>query len=146
MCGALHAENARDFSAKTARMSVNFCKIFERNARAWLAKSAQRHLSCSDGHKEHQCIDCMLVPHFWCAFCAELCGNFAKFSAQTRDFAPTLMQNRRATHAQRLQNMRAAIERMLPTACIDQSASCDRTVRCTAKNARNFRRKPRDFR
>ena len=56
-----------------------------------------------------------------------------------RDFALNLMQKRRGTHAQRIQNMRRVDIRSTATACIDDGDFCDCAARSMrAENARDF--------
>ena len=75
----MRAENARDFSAKTARISTKFVRIFEQNARTWHAKSAQRHLRCFKGRKEPRCIIFLLAPRVCRAFRVTQCRFSPKF-------------------------------------------------------------------
>ena len=81
----MRAENARGFSPQTARISMNFCRVLERNAHAWLAEAAQRHLHCSARHRAHQDIIFVLVLRVWRSFRADSRGNFLSFSARTSD-------------------------------------------------------------
>ena len=83
------------FSAKTARVSVKFCRIFERTARAWLAAAARRPLRCSAWHGEQQRRIFVRVPRVWRSFRADLCGFFGESCAIFGFFALISMQNRR---------------------------------------------------
>ena len=131
------------FSAKTARISANFCNVFERDASTLLAKLAEKHVTCLVQRRKHHDSVFVVVSHVCRAFRADLRGLFRR---KPRDFSLISTENRSATHAQRLQNMRTINRRSTAIAAIAHGAWCDCAVRCTPKMRAIFRRKPRGCR
>ena len=91
------------FSAKTARIAANFCNVFERDASTLLAKLAEKHVTCLVQRRAHHDSVFVVVSHVCRAFRADLRGLFRR---KPRDFSLISTENRSATHAQRLKNMR----------------------------------------
>ena len=121
---------------KTVPISVKIRRIFERHARAWPAKLVRRHFMCAERQENHQRLLVLRVPHVQRAFRAD----FRRFCSENmRDFASRSMRNRRATNAQRAENMCTVDGRSFVNVEVDRGSSCDRAVPLRAENPRVFR-------